>query len=386
MSGDASWAGYMEVVSTPGSAQYVRPMVYVQFVETMRSRTADEGSSGGGQLEVAPIYGGAELVVAGTEDNSMGGDGGQLVINGDAGPYWSARVDCFEAIESMPNELDSDECGDEESDSSKEDGPDAFDGAPSQRAVAAEMDELAVQRLVISQDVNSWWGFGDDTLIVGRRFPNKHAVQTAITNYAVSISREYKAKRSNPGCVKVVCVQPNCPGRIRATQRAEIMEEFEITVLVDHTCQLLEPLTRHRNVGAAYVAEKVHHLVSKDISVGPKALMSTIADEVGFSITYSMVKHAKQKVIERMFGTFEEGYNYAPRLLHQIAEANSRTYLNKEERPHPDGVSGRFILDRLFWAFSQTIKAFTYCRPVLSVDGTFLTGKYRGGTTYSYGS
>jgi hypothetical protein len=30
----------------------------------------------------------------------------------------------------------------------------------------------------------------------------------------------------------------------------------------------------------------------------------------------------------------------------------------------------------MFWSFGQYIEAFRYCRPVLCVDGTFLSGKY----------
>jgi hypothetical protein len=48
------------------------------------------------------------------------------------------------------------------------------------------------------------------------------------------------------------------------------------------------------------------------------------------------------------------------------------------DRPHPNGTPNHFILDRIFWAFSQTIQAFHHCRPVISIDGTFLTGQYRG--------
>jgi hypothetical protein len=32
----------------------------------------------------------------------------------------------------------------------------------------------------------------------------------------------------------------------------------------------------------------------------------------------------------------------------------------------------------VFWFFAQTQHAFQYCRPAILVDGTFLTGKYRG--------
>ena len=38
----------------------------------------------------------------------------------------------------------------------------------------------------------------------------------------------------------------------------------------------------------------------------------------------------------------------------------------------------RHVLYRVFWSFVQTEHAFQFCRPVILVDGTFLTGKYRG--------
>ena len=33
---------------------------------------------------------------------------------------------------------------------------------------------------------------------------------------------------------------------------------------------------------------------------------------------------------------------------------------------------------RVFWAFAPSIKAFAHYRPVLSIDGTHLYGKYKG--------
>ena len=36
------------------------------------------------------------------------------------------------------------------------------------------------------------------------------------------------------------------------------------------------------------------------------------------------------------------------------------------------------VFGRAFWCFGPSIEAFKHCRPVLSVDGTFLTGKFKG--------
>ena len=42
-----------------------------------------------------------------------------------------------------------------------------------------------------------------------------------------------------------------------------------------------------------------------------------------------------------------------------------------------DGVP-KHVMQRVFWCFAQSTKAFKHCRPLVLVDGTFLTGKYRG--------
>ena len=40
--------------------------------------------------------------------------------------------------------------------------------------------------------------------------------------------------------------------------------------------------------------------------------------------------------------------------------------------------SPRLILNRVFWAFNLCIEDFKYCKPLVQVDGTFLTDKYHG--------
>ena len=40
-------------------------------------------------------------------------------------------------------------------------------------------------------------------------------------------------------------------------------------------------------------------------------------------------------------------------------------------------MPGCAIFERVFWDFSPSIEGFQHCRPVISIDGTFLYGKYR---------
>jgi hypothetical protein len=45
-------------------------------------------------------------------------------------------------------------------------------------------------------------------------------------------------------------------------------------------------------------------------------------------------------------------------------------------------VDGVFL--RAFWTFNQYAQAFLHCRPVVSIDGTFLTEKYKDSMLIAY--
>ena len=44
----------------------------------------------------------------------------------------------------------------------------------------------------------------------------------------------------------------------------------------------------------------------------------------------------------------------------------------------PRDEFGDTILRYVFWAFASCIEGFRHCKPVISIDGTHLYGKYRG--------
>ncbi|KAK2444425.1 hypothetical protein QL285_015453 [Trifolium repens] len=41
-------------------------------------------------------------------------------------------------------------------------------------------------------------------------------------------------------------------------------------------------------------------------------------------------------------------------------------------------LHGQVFFDRLFWAFKPSIEGFAHCKPLVQVDGTLLTGKFKG--------
>ena len=78
-----------------------------------------------------------------------------------------------------------------------------------------------------------------------------------------------------------------------------------------------------------------------------------------------------------IYGDWEVGYKKFPALFNAIKAANLG--MHYEYIPEPNvWKEGRQIFFRAFWCFSQCVEAFRHCRPVFSIDGTFLLGRYMG--------
>ncbi|XP_071683613.1 uncharacterized protein [Lolium perenne] len=241
------------------------------------------------------------------------------------------------------------------------------------------MDPEFLKTMTISNEFRSIPGLGEASLQVGQTFPDKDSADQAIKRYALAISQQHRVKQSDRRQLKVICVKLNegCRGRVIARVSPGVCQPWHISKIEPHSCEQLGALDNHRNVTAKYVSHIMQVAVEEDITLGTKKLQKTAEDLIGFPVSFSKARRAKEEIFQRLYGTYEEAYDLAPRLLHQIAATNQGTQVVRRVRQHPLEEKQE-ILDRLFWAFPQTIRAFHHCRPVLSIDGTFLTGKYKG--------
>jgi hypothetical protein len=70
-------------------------------------------------------------------------------------------------------------------------------------------------------------------------------------------------------------------------------------------------------------------------------------------------------------------YDNLPRLLNTIAALNPDSYYDIKAYDHVSRP-GKQLLQRAFLALGPAIVAFKHCRSIICIDGTFLTGKYKG--------
>ena len=79
--------------------------------------------------------------------------------------------------------------------------------------------------------------------------------------------------------------------------------------------------------------------------------------------------------LEKRFSTCKDSYHHLPALLETIQSRNPGTIIDIEDYINE---KGDLVLKRAFCSFGCMIQAFKHCRPLLCVNGSFLTGQYRG--------
>ncbi|CAL0317899.1 unnamed protein product [Lupinus luteus] len=80
--------------------------------------------------------------------------------------------------------------------------------------------------------------------------------------------------------------------------------------------------------------------------------------------------------MSRIYGDWEGSYKELPRWFNAVQWYLPGTVVRYGASNH-DNID-TYILDRVFWSFKPFIDGFGFCKPILQVDGTFLTRKYNG--------
>ena len=95
-----------------------------------------------------------------------------------------------------------------------------------------------------------------------------------------------------------------------------------------------------------------------------------------YQISYKKALDGKHKAIRRLFGDFSQSYTELPRLFLAIEQSNPGCVVIW--KTCEINMSNTELFQRVFWSFKPSIEGFEHCRPVMSIDGTHLYGKYKG--------
>jgi hypothetical protein len=159
---------------------------------------------------------------------------------------------------------------------------------------------------------------------------------------------------------------------------------WEIKSVVDHTFVLEQLDARHRNLSSDFVASQMFAKIVENPAFEPKSIILAIEYKFRYHISYGKAYMAKKKAMEMRWGTYEASYDNLPQLLNTIAMLNPGSYYDIKTYNHVSRP-GKQVLQRAFLALGPAVAAFKQCRPVICIDGTFLTKKIQGHNPYSCG-
>ncbi|CAJ2632602.1 unnamed protein product [Trifolium pratense] len=143
-----------------------------------------------------------------------------------------------------------------------------------------------------------------------------------------------------------------------------------------HTCVSVGMSQDHRRLDTAMVCDNIVPLLKNNLGVTVKFIIDHIRAKFNYTISYRKAWSAKNKAIEHIYGSWVQSYRDLPWWLMAMEKWVSGTVIRFETSP--TAIHGEVHFERLFLAFKPCIEGFAHCKPIVQVDGTFLTGKYKG--------
>ncbi|XP_015948300.1 uncharacterized protein LOC107473261 [Arachis duranensis] len=218
---------------------------------------------------------------------------------------------------------------------------------------------------------------------VGQQFQDKNDALLSVKTYSIRRGVQYKVVESDYRRYVGKCSELGnwCTWLIRLSLRQR-KGRWEVKRYIrPHTCLASSISSDHRSLDYHVISAFIMPMVRADTSVSIKVLLNATALHYGFRPTYRRVWMAKQKAVALIYGDWDESYNELPRwvLGVQVTMPGSIAVLWIS----PVRVGGQLdesqaYFHRLFWTFPPCIEAFRHWKPLVSIDGTHLYGKYGG--------
>ncbi|XP_016169258.1 uncharacterized protein LOC107611900 [Arachis ipaensis] len=199
---------------------------------------------------------------------------------------------------------------------------------------------------------------------VGQSFHSKKEAVLTVKDYSIRCGVEYRVMESDHLKYHRRCKKfgKGCTWMIRISLRAR-KETWEVLRYNGpHICLATSISSDHRQL---------------DYQVLQEATEGTY----GFKPTYRKTWLAKQKAVAQIYGDWEESYAELPCWILGVQSTMEGTVTLLKTSPvrvGDDVDDSTVYFHRLFWTFSPCVEASRHCKPLVSIDGTHLYGKYGG--------
>ena len=131
----------------------------------------------------------------------------------------------------------------------------------------------------------------------------------------------------------------------------------------------------HHQLDSNLVAAHIKAIIKAQFTLTTIVIQASVMEKWGYEISYKKALDGKHKALRQLFGDFSQSYKELSRLFLAIEQANPRCVVIW--KTFDINMPNTEIFQRMFWSFKPSIERFEHCRPVLSIDGAHLYGKYK---------
>ncbi|XP_020272023.1 uncharacterized protein LOC109847190 [Asparagus officinalis] len=232
----------------------------------------------------------------------------------------------------------------------------------------------------------------DFSFMKGDLYESKEKLIHAIRTYSIVKNVKFRPTKNNTTSYNVVCfyrkdddVEDNsghhdgnarCPWKLNSRSGVRVGGQFKITTYNGlHTCSNPRLEMNNKNASSSFIYLLILPHLREDLDLRPKDIRLLVHKVTNLDVSYHKCWNARRKAMIKIFGDWDNSYEILPHYLEALKRENPRTVYEVSSDP-VDGGERRFT--GVFWAFGSCIEGFRYCRPLLSIDGTHLYGKYKG--------
>ncbi|XP_047307975.1 uncharacterized protein LOC124911516 [Impatiens glandulifera] len=206
---------------------------------------------------------------------------------------------------------------------------------------------------------------------------DKQSAISAIKEYHIRSSRNFHVVKSDTTRYEASCVMKDCPWRIRV-MRSKKSGLFVTTKLpAEHTCVLMTLERDHKKLTSRMIADVIKLQVIDSPYLKVSNIRNQITSMYNYHVSYKKAWIGKQKAISDVYGDWMTSYAKLPIFFSALIHFNPGTiaFIDAEAHSTKPNTS---VCKRIWWGFKSMIDGWQHAPPVISIDGTFLKGKYNG--------
>ncbi|XP_016168534.1 uncharacterized protein LOC107611086 [Arachis ipaensis] len=218
---------------------------------------------------------------------------------------------------------------------------------------------------------------------IGQSFQSKEEAVLSVKYYSIRRGVEYKVMESDNLKYQGRCKEfgNGCTWLIRIVMRKRKSTWEVRRYNGPHTCMATSISSDHKQLDYHVICARIFPLVRADASVSIKVLQEATEATYGFRPSYRKVWLAKQKAVSQIYGDWEESYADMSRWILGVTctmEGSVALLKTSPVRLGDQVDEDRVYFYRMFWTFPPCIEVFRHCKPLVSINGTHLYGKYGG--------